>query len=187
MRRCPWRSDCQTFTQSTTLFANNRIDTTSVCVTPFPSPPLLPPQVAPESPFLGIQPVTINDTRILISGFWGFSRHINYLGEILQVRACACACACSCGAPLSPLASACVPACVQPSLSLAAVVTMSRLPPFQPRFAGAGAGTAGLPHHRLVPPPAVPALLRGPPLSAPSRGWCGASGTCLPGQDARGR
>ena len=70
--------------------------------------------MAPESPFLGIQPVTINDTRILISGFWGFSRHINYLGEILQVRACACACACSCGAPLSPLASACVPACVQP-------------------------------------------------------------------------
>jgi protein-S-isoprenylcysteine O-methyltransferase Ste14 len=40
----------------------------------------------PEKTFLGIKPVSITDgnKRILISGFWGMSRHINYLGEILM-------------------------------------------------------------------------------------------------------
>eukprot|EP01147_Barroeca_monosierra_P000780 gene780-4068_t len=34
--------------------------------------------------FLGIKQETIKETPILISGFWGFARHINYFGEILQ-------------------------------------------------------------------------------------------------------
>ncbi|MBN1927203.1 MAG: DUF1295 domain-containing protein [Prolixibacteraceae bacterium] len=40
----------------------------------------------PEKPFLGIVPKTITDGKkhLLVSGFWGASRHINYLGEILM-------------------------------------------------------------------------------------------------------
>ncbi len=38
----------------------------------------------PNRKFLGIQPETISDGNksLLVSGFWGLSRHINYLGEI---------------------------------------------------------------------------------------------------------
>jgi len=38
----------------------------------------------PEAPFLGIQPQvgTDGDRKLLGSGFWGISRHVNYLGEI---------------------------------------------------------------------------------------------------------
>lgn len=40
----------------------------------------------PEKPFLGIVPESITDgeKRLLVNGFWGLSRHINYLGEILM-------------------------------------------------------------------------------------------------------
>jgi protein-S-isoprenylcysteine O-methyltransferase Ste14 len=40
----------------------------------------------PNKAFLGIKPRTITDGNksILVSGFWGVSRHINYLGEILM-------------------------------------------------------------------------------------------------------
>ena len=40
----------------------------------------------PKRSFLGIQPKTITDGKrtLLVSGFWGLSRHINYLGEILM-------------------------------------------------------------------------------------------------------
>lgn len=40
----------------------------------------------PGRAFLGIEPKTITDGKniLLISGFWGASRHINYLGEILM-------------------------------------------------------------------------------------------------------
>lgn len=40
----------------------------------------------PEKAFLGMRPETITDGRksILVSGFWGVSRHVNYLGEILM-------------------------------------------------------------------------------------------------------
>jgi delta14-sterol reductase len=36
--------------------------------------------------FLGIKPETISDEKqsLLVNGFWGLSRHINYLGEILE-------------------------------------------------------------------------------------------------------
>ena len=39
----------------------------------------------PERPFLGIAPRAVSDerARLLASGFWGVSRHVNYLGEIL--------------------------------------------------------------------------------------------------------
>ena len=39
----------------------------------------------PERPFLGIRPRAVSDGRssLLCSGFWGVSRHVNYLGEIL--------------------------------------------------------------------------------------------------------
>ena len=39
----------------------------------------------PERPFLGIQPRAVSDDRgrLLCSGFWGVSRHVNYLGEML--------------------------------------------------------------------------------------------------------
>lgn len=38
----------------------------------------------PTKSFLGIQPETITDGKriLLVNGFWGLSRHINYLGEI---------------------------------------------------------------------------------------------------------
>lgn len=40
----------------------------------------------PNRVFLGIKPESITDgnRRLLVSGFWGLSRHINYLGEILM-------------------------------------------------------------------------------------------------------
>ncbi|HEY5646139.1 MAG TPA: DUF1295 domain-containing protein [Pseudomonadales bacterium] len=40
----------------------------------------------PERTFLGIEPraVSDGDQRLLASGFWGISRHVNYLGEILM-------------------------------------------------------------------------------------------------------
>jgi Delta14-sterol reductase len=40
----------------------------------------------PQTPFLGITPQTISDGNktLLVNGFWGASRHINYLGEILM-------------------------------------------------------------------------------------------------------
>lgn len=40
----------------------------------------------PERAFLGIMPKTITDGNktLLINGFWGVSRHVNYLGEILM-------------------------------------------------------------------------------------------------------
>ncbi len=38
----------------------------------------------PDSTFLGIKPKTIHDDNrsLLVSGYWGISRHVNYLGEI---------------------------------------------------------------------------------------------------------
>ena len=43
-------------------------------------------KTAPEKRFLGIKPVVITDGNrsLLANGFWGLSRHINYLGEILM-------------------------------------------------------------------------------------------------------
>lgn len=40
----------------------------------------------PEKIFLGITPQAITDGKktLLVNGFWGLSRHINYLGEILM-------------------------------------------------------------------------------------------------------
>jgi delta14-sterol reductase len=40
----------------------------------------------PNRTFLGIEPKTVSDGErsLLASGFWGVSRHINYLGEILM-------------------------------------------------------------------------------------------------------
>jgi delta14-sterol reductase len=40
----------------------------------------------PERRFLGIQPEVLTDGHrsLLCSGFWGLSRHINYLGEVLM-------------------------------------------------------------------------------------------------------
>jgi len=40
----------------------------------------------PQDNFLGIEPETLSDGNraLLVSGFWGLSRHINYLGEILM-------------------------------------------------------------------------------------------------------
>ncbi|MEZ4771979.1 MAG: DUF1295 domain-containing protein [Bacteroidia bacterium] len=40
----------------------------------------------PQKAFLGITPETITDGKnhLLVNGFWGKSRHINYLGEILM-------------------------------------------------------------------------------------------------------
>ncbi|MEZ4241130.1 MAG: ergosterol biosynthesis protein [Myxococcota bacterium] len=38
----------------------------------------------PTAPFLGIAPDVVTDGRrsLLVSGFWGVSRHVNYLGEL---------------------------------------------------------------------------------------------------------
>lgn len=43
-------------------------------------------KTAPERVFMGIKPESISDGNrtLLVSGFWGLSRHINYLGEILM-------------------------------------------------------------------------------------------------------
>ncbi len=43
----------------------------------------------PERVFLGLAPRAIGDGehRLLFSGFWGLSRHVNYLGEILMAPA----------------------------------------------------------------------------------------------------
>jgi protein-S-isoprenylcysteine O-methyltransferase Ste14 len=40
----------------------------------------------PGAKFLGIAPVAITDgkRKLLVSGFWGISRHVNYLGEIVM-------------------------------------------------------------------------------------------------------
>jgi delta14-sterol reductase len=43
-------------------------------------------KISPEKKFLGIKPEIITDGThsLLVNGFWGKSRHINYLGEILM-------------------------------------------------------------------------------------------------------
>jgi protein-S-isoprenylcysteine O-methyltransferase Ste14 len=40
----------------------------------------------PDKTFLGLKPQTLSggDKSLLLNGFWGLSRHINYLGEILM-------------------------------------------------------------------------------------------------------
>lgn len=40
----------------------------------------------PSARFLGIEPRVVTDgqRKLLVSGFWGVSRHVNYLGEILM-------------------------------------------------------------------------------------------------------
>jgi len=45
----------------------------------------------PDRSFLGIKPETITDGKktLLVNGFWGLSRHLNYLGEILMGSAIA--------------------------------------------------------------------------------------------------
>ncbi len=47
----------------------------------------------PTRPFLGIRPDTISDGKrsLLVNGFWGVSRHVNYLGEILMASGIALA------------------------------------------------------------------------------------------------
>ena len=47
----------------------------------------------PERAFLGLAPRAIGDgeRRLLVSGFWGLSRHVNYLGEILMASGLALA------------------------------------------------------------------------------------------------
>ena len=54
-------------------------------------------KTAPGKKFLFIKPETVSDGKrsLLVSGYWGASRHINYLGEILQ----ACAIALAAGYP----------------------------------------------------------------------------------------
>ncbi|MCB1692853.1 MAG: DUF1295 domain-containing protein [Pseudomonadales bacterium] len=43
-------------------------------------------KTSPDRTFLGMVPRALDDgeRRLLVSGFWGVSRHINYLGEILM-------------------------------------------------------------------------------------------------------
>ncbi len=50
-------------------------------------------KTAPDRKFLWIQPEVLTDGKLtlLASGFWGASRHINYLGEIIQAIAVALA------------------------------------------------------------------------------------------------
>ncbi len=50
-------------------------------------------RTAPKRTFLGIAPQAISDGKnsLLVNGFWGGSRHINYLGEITQAVAIALA------------------------------------------------------------------------------------------------
>jgi len=47
----------------------------------------------PDKKFLWIKPEALSDGRhsLLVNGFWGASRHINYLGEIIQALAVALA------------------------------------------------------------------------------------------------
>jgi delta14-sterol reductase len=54
-------------------------------------------KIAPEKSFLGIKPEAVSDGThsLLANGFWGHSRHINYLGEVLM----ACGIALSAGYP----------------------------------------------------------------------------------------
>ncbi len=53
----------------------------------------------PTRPFLGVKPVALEDgeRKVLVSGWWGVSRHVNYLGELLMATALALAL----GAPLA--------------------------------------------------------------------------------------
>jgi delta14-sterol reductase len=55
-------------------------------------------KISPDKKFLGIKPVTLSDGKhtLLAGGFWGKSRHINYLGEILM----ACGIALAVGYPV---------------------------------------------------------------------------------------
>jgi len=48
-------------------------------------------KVAPDRKFLWIEPETLSDGEhsLLANGYWGASRHINYLGEIIQAIAVA--------------------------------------------------------------------------------------------------
>lgn len=48
-------------------------------------------KTAPEKKFLWIKPEALSDGNhsLLVNGFWGASRHINYLGEIIQAVAVA--------------------------------------------------------------------------------------------------
>lgn len=48
-------------------------------------------KTAPRRRFLGITPEVLSDGdhTLLANGFWGVSRHVNYLGEIIQVVAMA--------------------------------------------------------------------------------------------------
>jgi delta14-sterol reductase len=50
-------------------------------------------KIAPERKFLWIKPEVLSDGKLslLANGYWGASRHINYLGEILQAIAVALA------------------------------------------------------------------------------------------------
>jgi delta14-sterol reductase len=43
-------------------------------------------KISPDKSFLGIKPLILSDGNhsLLANGFWGKSRHINYLGEILE-------------------------------------------------------------------------------------------------------
>jgi delta14-sterol reductase len=54
-------------------------------------------KIAPQKSFLGIKPQALSDGKhtLLANGFWGRSRHINYLGEVLM----ACGIALSAGYP----------------------------------------------------------------------------------------
>ena len=50
-------------------------------------------KISPEKNFLGIKPLALSDGKhtLLANGFWGKSRHINYLGEILMASGIALA------------------------------------------------------------------------------------------------
>lgn len=50
-------------------------------------------KINPDKSFLGIKPEIITDgeKKLLVNGFWGLSRHVNYLGEILMATGIALA------------------------------------------------------------------------------------------------